>query len=162
MVRAPVFEVEKWIDEKQYMPGVIDLAATCASPITLKDLTALSNDSAEAILFPDALDYGQPLGSQNLRRVVAEMCGENPLEKSEALSADDVIITQGAIGANFAVLYTLINPGDHIVCVYPTYQQLYSIPAALGAEVSLWKLREENGYVPDIKELERRSNLIPR
>lgn len=56
--------------------------------------------------------------------------------------------------ANFLLLYTLIGPGDHVVCVYPTYQQLYDVPKSLGAEVSLWKLKQENGFVPDVTELE--------
>jgi aspartate/methionine/tyrosine aminotransferase len=37
--------------------------------------------------------------------------------------------------------------------VHPTYQQLYSVPASLGAEVSLWKLRKEKSYIPDIEDL---------
>lgn len=59
----------------------------------------------------------------------------------------------GAISANFLLLYTLISPGDHVVCVYPTYQQLYSVPESLGAEVSLWRLREEKKYIPDLEDL---------
>lgn len=29
-------------------------------------------------------------------------------------------------------MYALIRPGDHVVCVLPTYQQLYSIPQSFG------------------------------
>jgi aspartate/methionine/tyrosine aminotransferase len=60
----------------------------------------------------------------------------------------------GAIAANFLTLYTLLGPGDHVVCVYPTYQQLYSVPESLGAEVSLWKLKKEKKYVPDLADLD--------
>lgn len=63
------------------------------------------------------------------------------------------MITPGAIAANFLLLYTLIGPGDHVICVHPTYQQLYSVPESLGAEVSLWKLRKERSYIPDIDDL---------
>ena len=65
-----------------------------------------------------------------------------------------MLITQGAIGANFLLLYTLVNPGDHVISVYPTYQQLYGVPESLGAEVSLWKLKRENNFIPDVAELE--------
>ena len=58
-----------------------------------------------------------------------------------------ILITPGAISANFLLLYTLIGPGDHVVCVYPTYQQLYSVPESLGAEVSLWKLQKEKKFI---------------
>jgi aspartate/methionine/tyrosine aminotransferase len=39
------------------------------------------------------------------------------------------------------------------VCVFPTYQQLYSVPESLGADVSLWKLQEHNKWQLDIEEL---------
>ncbi len=40
-----------------------------------------------------------------------------------------------------------------MICHYPTYQQLYSVPESLGAEVSLWKAREEKHWQLDIEEL---------
>jgi aspartate/methionine/tyrosine aminotransferase len=63
------------------------------------------------------------------------------------------LITPGAIQANFLLLYALVGPGDHVICHYPTYQQLYSIPASLGAEVSLWTSREQERWSLDIEEL---------
>ena len=35
----------------------------------------------------------------------------------------------------------------------PAYQQMYSIPEAIGADVRLMHLRQENGYLPDLAEL---------
>ena len=40
-----------------------------------------------------------------------------------------------------------------MICHYPTYQQLYSVPESLGAEVSLWKAREEKKWQLDVQEL---------
>ena len=40
-----------------------------------------------------------------------------------------------------------------MVSIMPTYQQLYSIPEAIGADVRLMHLRQENGYLPDLAEL---------
>jgi aspartate/methionine/tyrosine aminotransferase len=71
----------------------------------------------------------------------------------ESLPPENVLITPGAIAANFLLLYTLIGPGDHVICVHPTYQQLYSVPESLGAEVSLWKLRRHKKYIPDVEDL---------
>src|SRR5690606_36428014 len=41
------------------------------------------------------------------------------------------------------------------VCMFPAYQQLYSLPEACGAAVRLWKLDPDQGYRPDLDELER-------
>ncbi|HEY4352776.1 MAG TPA: aminotransferase class I/II-fold pyridoxal phosphate-dependent enzyme, partial [Paraburkholderia sp.] len=53
------------------------------------------------------------------------------------------------------VYETLIEPGDHVVSVLPTYQQHYSIPESYGAQVEILRLREENGFLPDLDELKR-------
>lgn len=42
-------------------------------------------------------------------------------------------------------LYALIEPEDHVISMYPTYQQLYDIPKSLGADVDLWKLKRTRG-----------------
>ena len=40
----------------------------------------------------------------------------------------DVLVTHGAIGANALVHQALVEPGDQVVALVPTYQQHYSIP----------------------------------
>jgi len=96
------------------------------------------------------LTYGPIRGSDALRNRLASLYS---VRTPSPLSADNILITPGAIAANFLLFYTLIGPGDHVICVHPTYKQLYSVPESLGAEVSLWKLREGKKYVPDIEEL---------
>jgi len=63
------------------------------------------------------------------------------------------LITPGAIAANYIIFYALIEKGDHVICHWPTYQQLYTVPESLGAEVSLWKSREDDKWLPDFDEL---------
>lgn len=70
----------------------------------------------------------------------------------------------GAIGANNLVLNTIVEPGDEVIAVTPTYQQLQSIPEALGAKVKLLKLKKDNQFKPDPEELKalitRKTKLI--
>lgn len=75
------------------------------------------------------------------------------LSKGTALPAENILITPGAIAANHLVLYTLVGPRDHVICHYPTYQQLYTIPASLGAEVSLWKASASENWIPSLSDL---------
>jgi aspartate/methionine/tyrosine aminotransferase len=51
------------------------------------------------------------------------------------------------------VYQTLVNSGDHVISVLPTYQQHYSIPESQGAAVDILPLRAENGFLPDLDEL---------
>ena len=50
--------------------------------------------------------------------------------------------THGAAGANHHVFCSLISAGDRVVSIMPTYQQLYSIPEALGADVAIMHLKQ--------------------
>ena len=153
MVKIEPFEVEQWMDRYETTPGVLNIAETCAASVSIDDLTKLSTDKASKSLslLSTKLTYGAIRGSDAVRSRVAALYSKG---SPEPLPNDQVIITQGAIVANFLLFYTLVGPGDHVICVYPTYQQLYSVPESLGAEVSLWKLKEENGYIPDVSELE--------
>lgn len=152
MVHIKPFTVEQWMDEFETTPGVLNVAETCAASVSIDDLTAMCKDPAALgpLNTSVKLTYGPIRGSQALRERVASHCSSD----DEQLSPEDVIITQGAIGANFLSLYTLLGPGDHVVCVYPTYQQLYDVPRSLGAEVSLWRLRTEDDFVPNVADLE--------
>ena len=53
------------------------------------------------------------------------------------------------------VLYSLVEPGDHVIAEYPSYQQLYDIPKSLGATVDYWQIHEAANWYPDIEELKR-------
>lgn len=155
MVRVKPFEVEQWMDRYENTPGILNVAETCCSPVSIDDLYELSKDiqGPRPLQTAAKLTYGTIRGSSALRDGVASLCNGQDSEHTN-LTAEDVIITQGAIAANFLVLYSLIGPGDHVVCVHPTYQQLYSVPESLGAQVSLWRLREDKGYIPDVGELD--------
>lgn len=142
----------QWMDKYELTPGVLNIAETCAASISINDLVALSESpDAKSPLDPSAkLTYGAIRGSSALRERLASLYS---VRVSSPLPEDNILITPGAIAANFLLLYTLVGPGDHVVCAYPTYQQLYSVPASLGAEVSLWKLQKEKKYIPDLEEL---------
>lgn len=144
------------MDRYETTPGVLNIAETCAASVSIEDLINLSTDKSSGgpSLFSTKMTYGAIRGSENVRSNIAALYNKN---SPGALASDLVITTPGAIAANFLLLYTLIGPQDHVICVYPTYQQLYGVPQSLGAEVSLWKLKEENEYVPDVAELE---NLV--
>jgi len=140
------------MDKYETTLGVLNVAETCAASISIDDLVALCEDPniPNPINTSTKLTYGSIRGSQALRERLASLYSARV---SSPLPTESILITPGAIAANFLLLYTLIGPGDHVICVHPTYQQLYSVPESLGAEVSLWKLRKEKNYIPDIEDL---------
>jgi aspartate/methionine/tyrosine aminotransferase len=128
-----------------------NVAETCAASISIDDLQALSdNKSKHPLSNATKLTYGPIRGSEALRSNLARLYSA---KVNNPLSPDNILITPGAIAANFLVLYTLLGPGDHVICHYPTYQQLYSVPSSLGAEVSLWRSKEDAKWSLDLEEL---------
>ncbi|ACC73377.1 aminotransferase [Paraburkholderia phymatum] len=142
------FGVERWMDQYENHCQ-LNLAETCVESLTLGQLLKIACKE-EALLdemLPMKLTYGAIDGSERLRSNVASLY--------EKQAVCNVLITHGAIGANALVYETLVEPGDHVISVLPTYQQHYSIPESYGANVEILRLREENGYLPDLDELKR-------
>ncbi|WP_249598112.1 aminotransferase [Peribacillus frigoritolerans] len=141
------FAVEHWMNLYE-MEAVYNIAETCVESLTVNELISIDGTDPEKFLLDlgkNKLTYGHIEGSPDFRRLVSN--------QYQSLDADHVLVTNGAIGANFLLLYSLIQPGDHVVAVHPTYQQLYDVPASFGATVDLLPLREENNYLPDLNEL---------
>lgn len=153
MVKIEPFEVEQWMDRYENTPGVLNIAETCAASVSIDELVDMSTDKTAPgpLTLSTKMTYGAIRGSEKLRERVASLFSR---DAPAPLSPENVLITQGAIVANFLLFYTLVGPGDHVVCVYPTYAQLYAVPRSLGADVSLWKLKEEDGYMPSVSGLE--------
>jgi len=132
-----------------------NVAETCCASISINDLLELSENkqkSQEAVdVASRKLTYGAIRGNDALRSNLASLYSA----RASGLTADGILITNGAIVANFLALYALVGPGDHVICQYPTYEQLYQVPASLGAEVSLWKMDPANKWKLDMEELKK-------
>ena len=142
------FDIEIWMNEFENH-CVYNLAETCVASLTIEQLLSLSGKKETVLpdLLPMKLTYGAIEGSDRLRGSICQLYNNQQLE--------NIIITHGAIGANALVYQTLVRPGDHVISVLPTYQQHYSIPESLGADVDILALRPENEFLPDLDELRR-------
>jgi aspartate/methionine/tyrosine aminotransferase len=131
-----------------------NIAETCAASISLDDLASLAETRREAALLPMAkkLVYGEIRGSTELRNNLAALYSARA---SSVMDKEDILIMPGAIAANFLVLQTLVGPGDHVICHYPTYEQLINVPRALGAETSLWKADPSQKWQLNVDEVKR-------
>lgn len=140
------FAVEQWMNEYEETCR-FNLAETCVRSLTVDELVELTGDKAEfwQELGGMQLTYGPIIGSPRLRELVAGLY--------DSATADDVMITHGAIGANSLAYSVLIDSGDHVVSVVPAYQQHYSIPRSMGAEVTLVELRADDDWLPNLDEI---------
>jgi aspartate/methionine/tyrosine aminotransferase len=69
------------------------------------------------------------------------------------VSAENVLLSQGASMANFLLCAALIRPGDEVVVERPAYEPLFRVPQLLGARVRRVERRFDNGYRLDPADL---------
>ena len=141
------FAVEEWMNA--YETGArYNIAETCVDSISVDELFLLCGEDSIAFwkqFSARRLTYGDIEGAPAFREGICRLY--------KTLKPEEVVTTHGAAGANHHVFYSLVEPGDRVISIMPTYQQLYSIPESYGAEVKLLDLTPENGYLPALEQL---------
>ena len=140
------FKVEIWMNEWETRCQH-NLAETCVASITVDELLQLSgrNSGDLSELLPMKLTYGAIEGSDRLRRAISTLYEDQDIEA--------ITVTHGTIAANMLVHKAIVSRGDHVVSIVPTYQQHYSIPESIEAEVDILRLRAEDDFLPDLDAL---------
>jgi aspartate/methionine/tyrosine aminotransferase len=143
------FALERWLTAHELHVDY-DIAESGIFPLTVRELLALEppaeRDATLQRLLDLRLGYNEATGTLALRSRLAATYAD--------CSPENILVTTGAIEANFLLFNVLLEPGDHVVAPYPAYQQLYSVPRALGCDVSLWQIRPETGFRYAVEELE--------
>jgi len=140
------FGVEMWMNAYEN-DAVYNIAETCVDSLTIKELLEMADmkDKAFEDINNMKMTYGAIEGSLEFKQEISKLY--------EKAAIENITVTHGAIGANMMAYETLVEPGDHVISVLPTYQQHYSIPESFGAKVDILKLRPENNWLPDLTEL---------
>ncbi len=150
MVKIETFALERWMTTYETKVAY-DIAESGICPLATNDLLALlpaeERELALTALLDTPLGYSEAPGSLRLRSLLAATYRDT--------GPEEILITTGAIEANFLLLNVLLDAGDHVVVVHPAYQQLESVPRAIGCEVARWHLRPETGFRYDVGDLER-------
>ena len=142
------FKVEIWMNEWENHCEY-NLAETCVASITIDELLQISGRNSDDIseLLPLKMNYGAIEGSTRLREAISSLY--------ENQDIDNITVTHGTIVANALVHKSLVSRGDRVVSIVPTYQQHYSIPASIEADVQMLRLRAEDAFLPDLDALRR-------
>ena len=142
------FKVEIWMNEHEN-DCIYNLTESCVHPFQMEELLNFLDikDNYLSLLLNTTLDYGPINGSEELKK---QICG-----LYETVTPENIALAQGAINANEMALMELIDPDDEIITFVPGYQQVLSLSESLGAKVIELKLKQENGWQPDLNELEK-------
>lgn len=90
----------------------------------------------------DDLEISGPsfYGYEPLQKSLAEHCGVTP---------DRIVAASGTSMANYLALATLVRPGDEILVEHPTYELLLATARYIGATITRFERRHEDGFAID-------------
>jgi aspartate/methionine/tyrosine aminotransferase len=137
------FEQERMMSKWENVVAY-NLAESGVHPATVYDLT--QDRAVIEKLLTTELNYVQANGIIELReRIAALYPGATP---------DNLLVTVGCAEANYITLHTVLEPGDEMVMMLPNYLQVWGIAQNYGLQVKGFHLRPEQGWTPDLGELE--------
>lgn len=122
-----------------------NLSESGVHPMLLRELLQDNPDFIEQLLDQD-LNYAHANGIPELRENIAAMY--------PGATADNVLITVGAIEANFITTQTLLSAGDEIAVMLPNYMQIWGMAKNFGFELKTFHLLEKEGWSLDMAEFE--------
>ena len=137
------FEMERFMSKFEQEVDY-NLSESGVHPMLLKELLEQAPANMDHLMNTD-LNYPHVNGTPELRENIAALYnGATP---------DNVLVTVGAIEANYIATRTLLSTGDEIVIMLPNYMQIWGIAKNHGLQIRTFHLREDNGWAPDLDEL---------
>lgn len=110
-------------------------------------------DAAIARLQEDGrVGYTPNAGMYSLREAIAEKMGRF---NGVTATANQIVVTPGAVAALAGALMVVANTGDSVLMPEPYWPNGSMWLGVLGVERLMYSLRQENGFLPDLAELER-------
>ena len=142
----PPFKLERYFAQHEFSARYL-LSASDVESLSMQELLALADADSLARWQSLSLGYTESLGLPALRSEIASFY--------RRVTADTILTLAPEEGI-FIAMHTLLNPGDHIITLFPAYQSLYDIARSLGCEVSPWMLRlKDDSWQLDFEALEQ-------
>ncbi len=127
-MRIADFTLERYFARWEFAVRHV-LCASDVEPLAMHELLDIADDDSRARWDSLRLGYTESLGLPVLREAIAGLY--------KAVSPEDVITFAGGEEGVFLAMHALLEPGDHAVVVWPSYQSLHEVARSIGAEVTL-------------------------
>jgi len=142
-VQIADFKIERYFAQWEFAVPYV-LGASDVEGYRLSDLLALADDDGRRLWDALTLGYTESPGHPKLRAEIAGLY--------EQIAADQVIVSN-PVEAIFLFAHAILQPGDHVIVVWPAYQALYEAARSAKAEVTLLPLSADNGWQLSIDDL---------
>lgn len=137
------FALEQWLSDWEQTVDY-NFSESSVHPVVLKELLEMAGESADNLL-DTPLNYPEVNGDTLLRERIAALY--------EDASPERILVTVGASEANFLLANTLLDPGDELAVMRPTYMQIEGTARNRGVAVREFGLDEARDWALDIDSL---------
>lgn len=140
------FKLECYFGLYEFTAPYLLTQSDCES-MTTKELLSMEPGAEEGYL-NQWLGYTETWGDPELRKLIAGLY--------KNMSSENVLVFHGAQEAIFGYMNVMLNPGDHMIAMYPNYQSAYEVANSVpGCELSMWEIKDDGEkWVVDFDELE--------
>lgn len=146
-MRIEPFALERFQSEWEHRVR-FNLSESGVYPLSVREL--LGDAAAVETVLDTPLSYTQTNGTAALRERVAALY--------PGATAAHIQVTNGGSEANFVTTWRLVQPGDEVVVLVPTYMQVAGLVSAFGGAVREWPMvldRAAGRWRPDLEALDR-------
>lgn len=126
-----------------------NLTESGVHPVPLKELIGDNNELLEKILATE-INYPMVNGTLDLRRKISALY--------DNAKPENVLVTVGAAEANMLIANTLMEKGDELATVNPTYKQVWGICQNNGHVVRPFRLDPDQGWALDLDDMKKQIN----
>ena len=139
------FEIEHFFRQHEFS-APYGISSSDCEPLTLPELLRYASPERREQFESMWLGYTEAQGHPELRALIARLhTGIDAEHVTEVVPEEGIFLTLNA----------LLEAGDHVVAIAPSFQSLWEIARAKGCELSFWRQRQsEAGWHFDIDELE--------
>lgn len=145
MTNFQPFEMERYMSAYEQAVDY-NLSESGVHPMLLRELLDLREGFLEELLETE-INYAHANGRPELRANIARLY--------PGATEENVLVTVGAIEANYNSMHTLLQRGEEVVMMLPNYMQLWGVAKNLGCRIKTFSLMEDQGWAPDLDALEQ-------
>lgn len=134
------FKLERYFDKYEFTSQYLLSSSDCDG-YSLEYVVNCATPAEKKMWNDVRLGYTEARGSLLLRQTIAR--------QYKTITENDVLVLSPG-EANFILMNVVLEAGDHVVCMAPSYQSLYQVARSIGCAISFWKPGNDRWhYNPD-------------
>jgi aspartate/methionine/tyrosine aminotransferase len=130
------FKLERYFAKYEFTTQYLLSSSDCDG-FNMSDILALATAEEHHLWQNLQLGYTESQGLPLLRNEITKLYS--------TISSEQVLVLTPEEGI-FVALNSILNQGDHVICIAPSYQSLHQIVKSIGCEITYWLPDEERGW----------------